>query len=874
MKLVIVESPSKAKTINKYLGKDYEVLASFGHIRDLAAKDGSVLPEKSFEMVWSIDSKNEKHIKAITSALSKADALYLASDPDREGEAISWHIIQELTRRKKLKDMPVYRVTFNEITKSAVLKAMEMPREIDTELVDAYLARRALDYLVGFNISPVLWRKLPGSRSAGRVQSVALRLVCDRENERDAFKSQEYWTFEGLFKEGKKELKATLSFLQGEKYDKFSVSNEKEAQKVTALLSPLSYHISKIEKKSEKRNPSPAFTTSTLQQEASKKLGFGTKKTMQLAQKLYEGFPLKEGTVGLITYMRTDGISLAQEAISEIRDEILKKYGKAYLPPKPRYYKNKSKNAQEAHEAIRPTKVSRSLTELKSVLDKDSYRLYELILKRTMACQMESALIDKTGIDVSSLDEQNVFRATGSQIVFDGFIKAYKAEEKSEEALLDSFIEGKEVDLENLDQSQHFTEPPARYTEASLVKKLEELGIGRPSTYASILSVLQDRSYVKLVSKAFVPEERGRLVTLFLENFFPLYVEYNFTADMENKLDEISAGKLPWKKVLEKFWTPFHQKVQDVLALKGSEVVDKIQEILNPTVFKSEEDRVCPKCKDGKLNIKIGRFGVFIGCSNYPECGYTRPLSLSSEEGDDAEQNEERSLGISSTSKKEIFLKKGLYGLYVEESSSEGKAKRASLPKGLSEKDVTLFMAEELLSLPKVLGLDKETNEEIILNQGRFGPYVGRGKTFASVRKPDSIFEMTLDRAKELIAAALQKNQAKELGQSEGEMVFFKIGRYGAYLEWKNLRAPLSKKDKEAGKVPSFEEALLLLKEKGKPFNKRTGRSSAKKATTKKTTTKKASAKKTAAKKTTAKKSAAKKTAKSSSLKKKEVETA
>ena len=839
MKLVIVESPAKAKTINKYLGSDYKVVASFGHIRDLPSKEGAVLPEKDFEMSWHIEPKAEKHVKEIISLLAQADALYLASDPDREGEAIAWHVVQELTKRKKLKNIPVYRVTFNEITKQAVTEAMKSPRQIDMPLVDAYLARRALDYLVGFTLSPVLWRKLPGSRSAGRVQSVALRLICERENEIEVFKPQEYWTVDAVLKTQKEEeFEARLTHLDGKKLDKFTLNSKELAESAAQKVLRQQLRVLSVEKKQEKRNPAPAFTTSTLQQEASRKLGFSAKKTMRLAQSLYEGVSIKGETVGLITYMRTDSTALSQEAIGQIRAHILEKYGKAYLPDSPRYYKNHAKNAQEAHEAIRPTLMSRSPSEVERYLEKDEAKLYALIFKRALACQMASALIDKVSADIG--DEANAvrLRATGQSIAFAGFIKVYQegVDEKSEqeqEGMLPPLSEKEAVEALSVTPNQHFTEPPPRYSEASLVKKLEELGIGRPSTYASIISVLQDREYVTLVSKRFVPSERGRLVTLFLEQFFNLYVQYDFTAQLEDKLDEISSGKRAWKEVMEDFWKKFEVTVKEALDLKGAEVTEKLQEVLSDTLFPNEEERVCPLCHEGKKELKIGKFGAFIGCSRYPDCKYTHPLWQDGEksaaqgeanetlpagkEGDEiplpASGSGEKKLG-EDDSGTPVFLKKGPYGWYVQlgEGTDKAKVKRSSLPKTLKPEYVTLEQALKLVSLPRILGVID--NEEVFANIGRFGPYVGKGKTFASVRLPESIFDMTLERALELLSKGKTKTPAQEVGVFEGEKITLSQGRYGPYLKCGKIIAALPKQMKEEGRLPTQEEAVSLISAK------------------------------------------------------------
>ena len=818
MKLVIVESPAKAKTINKYLGKDYQVIASFGHIRDLPAKDGSVRPEKDFEMDWSVEPKGEKHVRDIIKALEKADEVYLASDPDREGEAIAWHIVQELTRRKKLK-VPFKRVVFNEITKSAVLNAMKNPREIDINLVDAYLARRALDYLVGFTLSPVLWRKLPGSKSAGRVQSVALRLICDREKEIEAFKKQEYWTLSADLETPRKEgFKANLTHLDGKKLDKFDVPNAATAEEIKNRIVQSSFFVESIDKKQVKRNPAPAFTTSTLQQEASRKLGFSAKKTMKIAQELYEGVEIDGSRVGLITYMRTDGVALAQEAIMAMRQFIEKEYGKDYLPEQPRFYKNKVKNAQEAHEAIRPTHIDYTPEKMAAFLDKDHLRLYELVFKRALACQMASAVLDKVSIDIPSKDNRLKLHATGQTIAFAGFIKVYKEDvddEKEEEGgLLPPMNVGENLLLVEALAEQHFTEPPPRYSEASLVKKMEELGIGRPSTYASILSVLQDRAYVQLVKKRFVPEDRGRVVTAFLENYINKYVQYVFTANMETQLDDITAGSLPWKKVLADFWKGFYTTVQDVSPCRTADVLQKVDASLEQHLFPTPESRICPECQKGTLSLKVGRFGAFIGCSNYPECKYTRQFSTAEGVDEETEETKEipetRELGKDGAGHM-VTVKKGPYGWYVQ--LGEGKeAKRISVPKNMDTDTMTLEEGLGLLSLPRSLGKDPKTEELIEASIGRFGPYVRRGKTFQSLAASDNVLTIDLGRALALLSSSKKKEAEKiSLGTYDGDDVLWLIGRYGPYLKWKKQNIALPKELKNPDVKPTLEQVKPLL---------------------------------------------------------------
>lgn len=663
MKLVIVESPAKAKTINKYLGKDYQVLASFGHIRDLPSKDGSVLPDEDFAMTWELSPGGKKRLQDIVKAVKEADTIVLASDPDREGEAIAWHILEELKAKKLLKDKKIERVVFHEITKSAVTEAIKNPRQIDDNLVSAYMARRALDYLVGFTLSPVLWRKLPGSKSAGRVQSVALRLVCERENEIERFKAEEYWTIDAeLFTQTKALIKSHLIQLDGKKLEKFDINTEAKALEAKAKIEAQDFSIANVERKKANRYPAPPFTTSTLQQEAARKLRFSAKKTMQVAQKLYED--------GYITYMRTDAVNLSQEAVSACRDAILKYFGEAYLPKSAKEYKTKSKNAQEAHEAIRPSDVMNTPKKMEAKLDTDGYKLYELIWKRTVACQMNPAVLDKVVIDAVSADTKIMLRANGQVIEFDGFLKLYQeskddSDDDDENRILPNVTVG-EADRQRRNYAgQYFTTPPPRFTEASLVKKLEELGIGRPSTYASIIAVLQERKYVRVEKLRFIPEDRGRIVTVFLENFFKKYVEYDFTAQLEEYLDNVSAGEMEWKKLLGGFWVKFIKNIDAVKPLQISEVIDKIDEVLSFHLFPPREDgsdpRVCPECGKGRLSIKLGKFGAFIGCSNYPECKYTKPLVDTSDEEAAAtpqvKPGEEKVIG--EMNGMNIYLKKG-----------------------------------------------------------------------------------------------------------------------------------------------------------------------------------------------------------------------
>ena len=768
MNVVVVESPSKAKTIEKYLGKDYTVLASYGHVRDLLSKEGSVKPDEGFAMTWEVDERAKKHLDTIIKALKGADNLYLATDPDREGEAISWHIQEILSKKGILKNVKSQRIAFNAVTKETIANALAHPRDIDSQLVEAYLARLSLDYLVGFTLSPILWRKLPGSRSAGRVQSVALRLVVERENEIEAFKSQEYWTVDVEFlTEEKKLFTARLTHLEGKQLNKFSLPTEKDAREAEQKIAAESYHIASIVKKRVQRHPRPPFITSTLQQEASRKLGFSPKKTMQLAQKLYEGIAVSGETTGLITYMRTDSIQVEASAITACRDVIKDTFGSQYLPSSPRQYKTKAKNAQEAHEAIRPTDLARKPQDISQYLDKDLFRLYDLIWKRMMASQIASAEIDQTSVDVASQGQKIVLRATGSILAFDGFLILYRESidedqvEEDDNKLLPPLREKEAVEKQKILPEQHFTQPPPRYTEASLVKKMTELGIGRPSTYARILQVLQERKYVRNEKKALQPEDLGRIVTAFLMNYFRQYVEYDFTAQLEEQLDEISSGDLFWKDVLNQFWTSFHTATEQAKELKIQQVLEQLQKDLEPFLFPpstdSNDPHVCPRCEKGQLGLRLSKFGAFIGCSNYPECKFTRPL-LASEEGTSqgTEEPFERVLGTEPGTGIPVMVKKGPYGFYIqlgEALSKKEKPKRVALPTGTSPHDITLEAALSLAALPRQVGLHPETKEAITAAIGRFGPYIKFANTFVSLKKTDDVLTINLERALELIAA-------------------------------------------------------------------------------------------------------------------------
>ncbi|HTB38008.1 MAG TPA: type I DNA topoisomerase, partial [Reyranella sp.] len=720
MDVLVVESPAKAKTIGKYLGPGYTVLASYGHVRDLPAKDGSVRPDEDFAMDWLVDPQSQKRLDAIAKAVTKGGKLYLATDPDREGEAISWHVRDVLKAKKALDGVDVKRVTFNAITKQSVLDAVAHPRELDQPLIDAYMARRALDYLVGFTLSPVLWRKLPGSRSAGRVQSVALRLICERESEIEVFKSREYWTVDVLFGTAKKQtLKARLTHLDGRKLDKFDLDTQERAEQAKREIERRAFSVASIDRRQVRRNPPPPFITSTLQQEASRKLGLGAATAMRVAQRLYEGVDIGGETVGLITYMRTDGVQLAPEAIGQTRRLIETKYGQSYLPTSPRVYTSKAKNAQEAHEAIRPTDLFRTPQDVAAYLDKDQLGLYELIWKRTVASQMESAVLDQVTVDIASGDKTVQLRATGSVVKFNGFLTLYdeskdeNGEDEEGNSILPDVAPDEALDRRDVLPEQHFTEPPPRYSEASLVKKLEELGIGRPSTYASIIEVLQRRNYVKLDRKRFVPEDRGRIVTAFLQTYFPRYVEYNFTAHLEEELDDISDGKIDWRQVLREFWKAFSAAVGETKDLRVKEVLDKLDEELGPHFFPANDNggkspRDCPSCANGRLGLKLGKFGAFIGCSNYPECRFTRKLGIVDADADaasGANLDGPKLLGIDPVSGKPVTLRNGPYGLYVQLGEPEGKEKpkRQSLLKGMTPDEVTLEKALALLALPREL---------------------------------------------------------------------------------------------------------------------------------------------------------------------------
>ena len=829
MNVVVVESPAKAKTINKYLGSDFEVLASYGHVRDLPSKDGSVRPDDDFAMDWEVDSQGDKRLKDIARAVKNADALFLATDPDREGEAISWHILEELRRRRVLSGVAVKRVAFNAITKQAVQDAFEHPRELNQELIEAYLARRALDYLVGFNLSPVLWRKLPGSKSAGRVQSVALRLVCEREAEVEAFRPQEYWTVEALLDTGAgKTFTARLTHLDGQRLGKFGLPNAEAAEAAKAKLDGAqNFQIVSLEKKQARRNPQPPFTTSTLQQEASRKLGFGATKTMRVAQRLYEGVEIGGEAVGLITYMRTDGVQIAPEAVQATRDLVTRRFGSDYLPDKPRHYQSKAKNAQEAHEAIRPTDLMRAPEEVASYLDDEGRKLYRLIWTRTVASQMASAILDQVIAEIAVDHDLARLRANGTSVAFDGFYRLYQegrddTQGEEDERQLPPLTQDQAVARREVKAEQHFTQPPPRFTEASLVKGLEELGIGRPSTYASIMQVLQDRQYVRLEKKRFVPEDRGRLVTAFLNSFFDRYIEYDFTAKLEQRLDDISGGQADWKQVLRDFWETFHNEVEQTKGLKITDVVDALDADLGPHFFPQDPDnpdadpRKCPNC-GGRLGLKIGRTGGFIGCGNYPDCAYTRPL-IAVQPGETPPEGNTgpRDLGEDPETGESVTLRKGPYGPYIQlgEAAKGHKPKRVSLPRDADPATLDLDRALKLLALPREICTHPDDGQSVQAGIGRYGPYVRHGKTYVSLGPDDDVLTIGANRALTVLAESPKTKRASPqitVGPHprDGEPITAGRGRYGPYVKHGKLYASLPK-DTEP-EAATVDQAVPLL---------------------------------------------------------------
>jgi DNA topoisomerase I len=831
MNLVIVESPAKAKTINKYLGRGYEVLASFGHVRDLPAKDGSVDPNADFAMLWEVDAKSAKRLADIARAAKDADKVILATDPDREGEAISWHVLEILKAKRVLKGKTIERVVFNAITKSAVVDAIKHPREIDEALVDSYLARRALDYLVGFNLSPVLWRKLPGARSAGRVQSVALRLVCDRELEIEKFVAQEYWSLIAHLKtKAGAPFVARLVGADGKKISRLDVGSGAEAEAFKRALETAKFKVASVEARPAKRHPSAPFTTSTLQQEASRKLGFAPARTMQVAQRLYEGVEIGGETLGLITYMRTDGVDVAPEAITAARRVIGSQFGERYVPKVPRKYMVKAKNAQEAHEAIRPTDLALLPARAEGALGHDEARLYELIWTRTIASQMESADLERTTVDIiAEAGARKIdLRASGQVIRFDGFLKLYQEgrddEDDEDAGRLPPMQPGDALSKEKIEATQHFTEPPPRFTEATLVKRMEELGIGRPSTYASTLAVLRDRAYVRLDKKRLYPEDKGRIVTAFLESFFTRYVGYDFTADLEEKLDLVSNHEIDWKQVLRDFWTDFSSALAATKDLRTTQVLDSLNELLGPHIFPAKADgsnpRACPSCGTGQLSLKLGKFGAFIGCSNYPDCTFTRKLVDTAEVGNRTERPGVKVLGTDPATGDEITLRDGRFGTYVQQGEGQ-KPKRSSLPKNVAVSDITLGQALALLSLPREVAIHPETKQPILAGIGRYGPYVQHGKAYANIGKDEDILAIGANRAIDLIVAKESGLSGRRFGNNgagasrrlgehpAGGAVTIKSGRYGPYVNWGKINATLPR-DADPTSI-TLDEAVALL---------------------------------------------------------------
>lgn len=857
-KLLIVESPSKAKTLKKYLGVDFEVLASFGHVRDLVPKTGAVDTEHGFAMKYEIIERNAKHVDAIAKAVKAADAIYLATDPDREGEAISWHIAEILAEKKLLKNKILKRVVFHEITKSAVQHAIDEPRDILMPLVNAQQARRALDYLVGFNLSPLLWKKIRRGLSAGRVQSPALRLIVERELEIEAFKSQEYWTIHMESRKHQQVFDARLVRLDGEKVEQFTVINQDQQADIVGRLllqSAGKTTVSRVEKKQRSRSPAAPFTTSTLQQEAVRKLGFTTSRAMRVAQQLYEGIDIDGGAVGLITYMRTDSFSLAAEAVMQIRDHIKKNFDAEYLPKSPVMYKTKAKNAQEAHEAIRPTDISRTPASVRAHLTDEQFKLYEMIWKRALACQMAPAKFDAVSVDLAVGSEANLFRATGQTMVFPGFIAVYMeslddAEEEGE-SKLPALETGEILDVQKIFGDQHFTESPPRYSEASLVKVLEEFGIGRPSTYASIISTLQDREYVLLDKKRFTPTDVGRVVNKFLTEHFTRYVDYDFTANLENQLDSVADGEREWIPLMEEFWQGFNQQLLSKAGVDrpGNELLDE----------------ACPKC--GKpLQKQLSRYGSFIGCTGYndtPKCDYKRSADGAAQAGSDPV-----AIGTDAESGKEILLMNGPYGPYLQlglaEADAKKKPKRVSIPKDIPLANVNLDIALQLIALPRDLGLHPETGKKVIANIGRFGPYVNHDGKFKSIPKSDSVFDIDLTRAVELLSQAnTGPAPLKELGvhPEDGANIAIFSGRYGPYVQHGKVNATLPKGEELESITLEFALELLAAKVAKDLASGKTAKSAAKKSPAKKAVVKVAPVKAATAKKTVAAKPAVKKTA-------------
>ena len=851
MNLVIVESPAKAKTINKYLGDNYKVLASYGHIRDLPSKNGSVDPEKDFKMEWEVDSFSKKYLKEITDAAKNSSKIILATDPDREGEAIAWHVKEYLNEKKLLKDKEIQRVVFNEITKKAVMHGIENPRQIEPLLVDAYMARRALDYLVGFNISPILWTKLPGSKSAGRVQSVALKLITEREHAIESFKPEEFWTLSIKFADtANQNFTASISQLDNNKIEKFSFRNKEEINKAISSINKKKFSITDISSKIVNRNPSGPFTTSTLQQTASSRLGFGASRTMQIAQKLYQGIEMEGETIGLITYMRTDGTNLSKDAVTSFRNYIQKEIGNEYLPKDVLNYSGKkAKNAQEAHEAIRPTDIIRTPQSVKKYLSTDQNKLYDLIWSRALSSQMESAKFDRNTITITSDNNDTICKASGSVLKFDGFLKIYNNQSKDDDETILPAVSKGPINIEALIDEQHYTQPPPRYSEASLVKKLEELGIGRPSTYASIISTIANRGYAEILNKRFFPTDRGKLISAFLEKLFSKYVDYNFTAGLEDQLDEITTGKESWIKVLELFWKDFNNNVSEVKEKRTREVLDLLNDSLGELIFDKDNEgnvvRKCQLCSSGTLSLKNSfRGGAFIGCSNYPECKFTRPLSKAKAAAQ-AQLAEPKFIGKHENGN-DIYLKNGRFGPYlqyekipsdieVEKISKKKKKtkklksdvnellKNVSIPKGLELESINLEKAQFLCSLPKSLGINPDNQKDITLNVGRFGPYLKCENKSARIENVEEIFSIGLNRAITLIAEAkpgrMSSSMIKDLGEHPEDKKPVRVmkGQYGPYIKYKSLNATIPE-EKDPTEL-TMEEALILI-EKRREYDK------------------------------------------------------
>ena len=835
MNVVIVESPSKAKSINKYLGSSFKVLASIGHVRDLSPKNDAIDTENNFNMKWQTSDRGKKVIKDITDVAKNSENLYLATDPDREGEAIAWHVENMLRENPKLNNVNIVRISFNEITKNAVLEALKEPRKIDENLVNAYLARRALDFLVGFNLSPVLWRKLPGSKSAGRVQSVALKIITKRELEIEKFNPEEYWSIKGIFSlDDSNKFEGRLIKYNNEKIEKLSIKNEKSAKEKLDFIEKNSFYVNKIEKRETKRNPYPAFTTSSLQIEANRKLGFSANQTMRTAQKLYEGTEIDGEPTGLITYMRTDSVTMSKQAINEIREYVESNLGKDHIPTEPRIYKSKAKNAQEAHECIRPTNILLSPNKMKKILNSDEYKLYEIIWQRAVSSQMASAIIDQVSVDISDKDNNIIFRANGSSIKFKGMLAVYidandeDKEKNDDNNILPDLNEKDSLKLLKAEKKQHFTMPPPRYTEASLVKKLEELGIGRPSTYASIIKVLQDRDYVILDKKRFVPHDRGRVVSIFLENYFNKYVEYDFTADLENQLDDISDGKLNWKEVIQKFWETFKHLCDETVGKSNREIIDVIDNALGPHLFPpngEDKDRKCPSCDNGRLGLKVGKFGGFVGCSNYPDCKHTLQISQLNE-SKNGNLSGPKEIGIYPETGEMITLRKGPYGFYMQvgEGTKEKKPKRVSIPKNYEPDEIGLNTAIQLLGLPRRLGKNPENDKVVSAGIGMYGPYILHNQQYRALEKQDNILEINLERALELIQkpkAQFGNHILKNLGvhKNENKEITVHDGKYGPYVKCGKIMASLI--GEQTTDNINLEQAIDLINERKEKIKKK-----------------------------------------------------